>query len=130
MAHRNIQLHLPGTPVPNMRYTAFIAILTPSSVWLSWTFLSSTSRDCANKVRPAQLAVTEHKMKTIIQIIANGILAIADTYTSPRAYSRPAPDGFLKDQENLRGDVKQVGADLSQTITKYGQQSNQPSGYR
>jgi hypothetical protein len=69
-------------------------------------------------------------MKTIVQIITDGILAIADTYTSPREYSRPAQDGFLKDRENLRGDVKQVGEDLSQTITKYGKQSNQSSSYR
>jgi hypothetical protein len=69
-------------------------------------------------------------MKTIVQIIADGILAIADTYTSPREYSQPAKDGFLKDRENLQGDVRQVGEDLSQTITKYGKQSNQPPSYR
>ena len=69
-------------------------------------------------------------MKTIVRIITDGILAIADTYTSPREYSQPAQDGFLKDKENLRSDVRQVGEDLSQTITKYGQQSNQSSGYR
>jgi hypothetical protein len=64
--------------------------------------------------------------KTLINIVAEGIGIIADSYTTHRQYVHPAQHGFSQDWDRLRGDVRMVGCDLSQAITKYGQQSNQP----
>lgn len=70
------------------------------------------------------------KKRKLFELIADGILSIADSSTSRRPYTYPVPDGFARDQENLRGDVNRVGDDMRHTITKYGKQSNQSAGGR
>lgn len=37
-------------------------------------------------------------------------------------YIRPSINGFARDRAALRGDSKQIGADLSKTIKKYDKQ--------
>jgi hypothetical protein len=68
--------------------------------------------------------------KTLIDIIAEGICTITDSYTTNRQYVHPAQHGFVQDWEALHGDVRMIGRDLSQTITKYGQQSNQRPSHK
>ena len=59
-------------------------------------------------------------MTNLLRLIAIGADSIADSYVNPRVYNRPAKDGFLKDQEQLRGDVVKVGQDMKGVIVKHG----------
>lgn len=62
----------------------------------------------------------------ILKILRDGIEGIADTYTDPREHHYPKKDGFLRDNEKLRNDVRRVGTDMKYIIKYYGEQSYEP----
>lgn len=56
----------------------------------------------------------------ILKAISEGATLVAEAYTSPRSYDRPA-NGCSKDRQQLRGDVVSVGNDMRKAVANYGE---------
>lgn len=59
-------------------------------------------------------------MTKIIQLLASGYESIVDSCANRRDYVLPTKDGFVVDQRKLRGDVVNVGTDISKAMKVYG----------
>ena len=68
-------------------------------------------------------------MKTILRILSNGFGLIADGYTRPRGYVWPVEGGFVRDHDQLTGDVRRIGADIRKTINNRDKQANKTPSY-
>jgi hypothetical protein len=75
-------------------------------------------------------AVNSIPMK-ILEFFSTGFYVIVDAYTNPRDYVRPSEYGFINDQANLIGDVREFGNDMRRVIgRKHVERAYQGSGHR